>query len=148
MVKSTHDGAKRKIRVLLSKFELESHDRGFSLVARMLRDAGMEVVLVIFRDPLEVVKIARDEAVDVVGLSALSGDTPKVFLSAILRHLRKNNNEDIPLVIAGGRIVGEDAKLLIEKGVNKIFGPGSQADEIVDYIRGNVIEYGLSWGLV
>ena len=129
-------GNKRPIRVLLAKFELESHDRGFFLVSRMLRDAGMEVLLSIFQDTLQVVNTALQEDVDVIGLSVLSGDTHKVFLPEIAEHMKNKGMDDI-LLIAGGRILGDDIDLLLGKGVDMIFGPGSRQQEIVDYIKGN-----------
>lgn len=80
------DKKKRPIRVLMAKFDLESHDRGFYLVANMLKNSGMEVVLLVFQNTLEAVENAVQEDVDVIGLSALSGDTSKVFLLEIIGH--------------------------------------------------------------
>lgn len=133
------DSNKRPIRVLLAKFELESHDRGFFLVSRMLRDAGMEVLLLVFQNTIEVVNTALQEDVDVIGLSVLSGDTHKVFLPEIADHIKNRGMDDI-LLIAGGRILGDDIDLLLGKGVDMIFGPGSQQQEIVGYIKEKAVK--------
>lgn len=129
---------KRKIRVLMTKFELESHDRGFYLVANLLRDAGMEVIMHIFQRTEEVAEIALQEDVDVVGLSALSGDTAVVFLPEIVDQLKKKGMQRV-LVIGGGRIFGKDAQVLLNRGVSGVFGPGTQADAIIDFVKENVM---------
>lgn len=128
---------KRKIRVLLAKFDLESHDRGLYLISKMLQNAGMEIVLHIFQKTEELVKIAAQEDVDVIGLTTSSGDTHMIFFPEIIEHLKKEGMGSI-LVIGGGRIFGEEAQALLEKGVAGIFGPGSQREEIIDFIEQNV----------
>ena len=127
----------KRIRVLLTKFELESHSRGVWLVAQILRDAGMEVIYTTFRTPAEITHTAMQEGVDVIGLSTFSGDTHKVFFPELMESLRENNM-DRTLVIAGGRIPPEDVPQLLKLGVGKVFGPGSMREEIVDYINKGV----------
>jgi methylmalonyl-CoA mutase C-terminal domain/subunit len=129
----------KPIRVLIAKFELESHDRGARVVAKMLADAGMEVIYCVFRSTGEILKMAIEEDVDVIGLSALSGDTHNVFLSELMELLKAHKMDNI-VVIAGGRIPDEDVPGLLKIGVRQIFGPGSLRDEIVDYIRESVAE--------
>jgi len=126
--------AKKITRVLLAKFELESHDRGIYAVAKMLEHAGMEVILHVFQKTEEVVGIAEQEDVDVIGVTTSSGDTHLIFLPEIIDQLKKKGM-DKTIVIGGGRMIGDDVPILLEKGVRKVFGPGSQRDDIVNFIR-------------
>ena len=120
----------KAIRVLIGKFQLESHDRGSMLVAQMLRDVGMEVIYINFCQVSEIVNVALQEDVDVIGLSMLAGETHKVFFPELMTLLKKNGLNNI-LVIAGGRILPEDIPELTRLGVGRVFGPGSTREEIV-----------------
>ena len=124
----------RPIRVLLGKIGLDGHDRGVKVVARALRDAGMEVVYTgLHRTPAEVVRIAIDEDVDVIGTSILSGAHMTIF-PRLIELLRAEGLDDV-LVVAGGTFLPEDIAALEAMGVNKAFGVDTLLAEIVDYIR-------------
>ncbi|MCR4399222.1 MAG: cobalamin B12-binding domain-containing protein [Firmicutes bacterium] len=127
----------RRIRVLIAKPGLDGHDRGAKVVARALRDAGMEVVYTGLRQtPEQVAEAALQEDVDVVGLSVLSGAHLSLF-PRILEMLKKRGLEDV-LVVAGGVIPSEDIPLLKKAGVAEVFTPGTPTAEIVAFIRSNV----------
>ena len=124
----------RPLRVLIAKPGLDGHDRGAKVIARALRDAGMEVIYTGIRQtPQMIVAAAAQEDVDVVGLSILSGAHMELFPS-ILQGLREKGMGDV-VVIAGGIIPEDDLPVLKEVGVAAIFGPGSSTRDIVDYIR-------------
>ncbi len=126
-----------KIRVLVAKPGLDGHDRGAKVVARALRDAGMEVIYTGLRQtPEMIVRAAIDEAVDVIGLSILSGAHNAIF-PRVMELLREEGGDDI-LVVAGGIIPQDDIPQLKEVGISEIFGPGTTMQEIVDYITDNV----------
>ena len=123
-----------KIRVLLAKPGLDGHDRGIKIIARALRDAGMEVIYTGLRQtPKMIVKTALEESVDVVGLSILSGAHLEL-LPEIMKELEKKKLEEV-MVIAGGIIPEEDIPLLEKAGIKAVFGPGSTTKEIVEYIK-------------
>ncbi|MHA2424584.1 MAG: cobalamin B12-binding domain-containing protein [Candidatus Thorarchaeota archaeon] len=125
-----------KIRVLVAKPGLDGHDRGAKVVARALRDAGMEVIYTGLRQtPEMIVRAAVDEAVDVIGLSILSGAHNAIF-PRVMELLREEGADDI-LVVAGGIIPQDDIPQLKRAGISEIFGPGTQLQEIVDYINSN-----------
>ena len=127
----------RKIRVLVAKPGLDGHDRGAKIVARGLRDAGMEVIYTGIRQtPDMIVESALQEDVDVVGLSILSG-AHMVLLPTIAEKLRENGLEDV-LLVAGGIIPEEDVTPLKEAGIHAIFTPGTSTQDIVSYIQANV----------
>ncbi|MBS3816070.1 MAG: cobalamin B12-binding domain-containing protein [Candidatus Thermoplasmatota archaeon] len=127
----------RKIRVLIAKPGLDGHDRGAKVVARALRDAGMEVIYTgLHQTPEQIVEAAIQEDVVVIGLSALSGAHLELF-PQVVDLLEENNAEDI-IVLGGGIIPDDDAEKLREEGLAKIFGPGTPTQEIVEYIRENV----------
>jgi len=127
----------KKIRVLVAKPGLDGHDRGAKVIARALRDAGMEVVYTGIRQTPEMIaEAAIQEDVDVVGMSILSGAHLALF-PRVMELLRENDMEDV-LVVAGGIIPDEDVARLREMGVQGVFGPGTPTDVIVDYIRENV----------
>ena len=127
----------RKIRVLVAKPGLDGHDRGAKVIARALRDAGMEVVYTGIRQTPEMIaEAALQEAVDVVGMSILSG-AHMALCPRVLELLRENNMDDV-LVVAGGIIPDEDVPALNEMGITGIFGPGTPTDEIVGFIREHV----------
>ncbi len=128
----------RKIRVLVAKPGLDGHDRGAKVIARALRDAGMEVVYTgLQQTPQMIVDAALQEDVDVVGLSILSG-AHMTLLPKITRLLAEAGLDDV-LVVAGGIISDQDAQILKrEHGVAAVFGPGSSTHQIVEFIRRNV----------
>ena len=122
------------IRVLLGKVGLDGHDRGVRVVARALRDAGMEVVYTgLHRTAAQVVRIAIEEDVDVIGLSILSGAHMTIF-PRLLELLRAEGLDDV-LIVAGGTFLPEDIAALEAMGVSKAFGVDTPLDEIVGYIR-------------
>jgi methylmalonyl-CoA mutase C-terminal domain/subunit len=126
----------RPIRVLLCKIGLDGHDRGVKVVARALRDAGMEVVYTgLHRTPAEVVRIAVEEDVDVIGTSVLSGAHMTIF-PRLLELLRTEGIDDV-LVVGGGTFLPEDIAALEAIGLDKAFGVDTPLGEIVDYIRDN-----------
>jgi methylmalonyl-CoA mutase, C-terminal domain len=125
---------KGRIRVLLAKPGLDGHDRGAKVVARALRDAGMEVIYTGIRQtPEMIVEAAIQEDVDVVGLSILSGAHLELF-PPIIEGLRKKGREDV-LVIAGGIIPEDDISALQEMGVKAVFGPGTSTEDIIHFIQ-------------
>ena len=123
----------RRIRVLVGKPGLDGHDRGAKVVARGLRDAGMEVIYTgLHRTPAQIVRAAVDEDVDVVGLSVLSGAHNRL-LPEVVDGLRAEGRDDV-LVIAGGIIPDADAEALRARGVAAVFPPGTPMDTIVSFI--------------
>src|SRR5690348_7810504 len=129
---------KRPIRVLIAKVGLDGHDRGAKVVARCLRDAGMDVIYTgLHRSPEEVVVAAVQEDVDVLGVSVLSG-AHMTILPRILEHLRRAGAEDIP-VVAGGVIPDEDVASLVRMGIAKVLSQDTPVDKIPEEIR-NLVE--------
>ncbi len=128
----------RPIRVLVAKPGLDGHDRGAKVIARALRDAGMEVIYTgLQQTPQMIVEAALQEDVDCIGLSILSG-AHMTLLPKITQLLHDNDGDDI-LVIAGGIISDEDANTLQTKhNIAKVFGPGTNTHDTVDFIRANV----------
>lgn len=128
----------RKIRVLVAKPGLDGHDRGAKVIARALRDAGMEVIYTgLQQTPQMIVDAALQEDVDVIGLSILSG-AHMTLLPKIMRLLKAGNAEDV-LVVAGGIISDADAEILKrEYGIAAVYGPGASTNDIVEFIRANV----------
>ncbi|TET56406.1 MAG: cobalamin B12-binding domain-containing protein [Dehalococcoidia bacterium] len=128
---------KDKIRVLVAKPGLDGHDRGAKVVARALRDAGMEVIYTGIRQtPDMIVEAAIQEDADVVGLSILSGAHLELF-PAVTEGLRKKGREDV-LIIAGGIIPEDDIPSLKQIGVRAVFGPGTSTEDIISFIRKEV----------
>ena len=126
-----------RIRVLVAKPGLDGHDRGAKVVARGLRDAGMEVVYSgLHRTPAQIVRTALDEDVQVVGLSVLSGAHDRL-LPEVVAGLRAEGMDDV-LVIAGGIIPEEDVAALRAAGIAAVFPPGTPIDDIVRFIREHV----------
>ncbi|MBX5464670.1 MAG: cobalamin B12-binding domain-containing protein [Clostridia bacterium] len=124
----------RPLRVLVAKPGLDRHDRGAKVIARALRDAGMEVIYTgLHQSPAEIVAAAVQEDVDLVGLSILSG-AHMTLVPRVLQGLREAGAGDIPVVV-GGIIPPEDAEELKKAGVLEVFGPGSSTEEIVDFVR-------------
>jgi methylmalonyl-CoA mutase C-terminal domain/subunit len=129
----------RKIRVLVAKPGLDGHDRGAKVIARALRDAGMEVIYTGLRQtPEMIVNAALQEDVDVIGLSILSG-AHNTIIPRVSALLRKNNMEDV-LLLVGGISPDQDAEFLRRQGVGGIFQPGTPMDDIVRFIREHVRE--------
>jgi methylmalonyl-CoA mutase C-terminal domain/subunit len=125
---------KGRIRVLLAKPGLDGHDRGAKVVARALRDAGMEVIYTGIRQtPEMIVEAAIQEDVDVIGLSILSGAHLELFPS-IIQGLKKKGKEDV-LVVAGGIVPEDDVPALQQMGVKAVFGPGTSTQDIVRFIQ-------------
>ncbi len=127
----------RRIRILMAKAGLDGHDRGVKVVARALRDAGMEVIYTgLHQTPEQVVRAAVDEDVDAVGLSLLSGAHMTLF-PRILDLLRDEGAGDI-LLFGGGTIPDDDVRTLKTMGVAEIFTPGASTDDIVAWVRNHV----------
>lgn len=125
---------KGKIRVLVAKPGLDGHDRGAKVVARALRDAGMEVIYTGIRQtPEMIVETAIQEDVDVVGMSILSGAHLELF--PIVTEGLKNKGKENTLVLAGGIIPEDDIPAIKQMGVKEVFGPGTPTSDIVSYIR-------------
>lgn len=124
----------RRLRVLVAKPGLDGHDRGAKVVARGLRDAGMEVIYSgLHKTPGQIVRTAVDEDVQVVGLSILSGAHNRL-LPAVVEGLRAAGLDDV-LVIAGGIIPEADQQRLSEAGISAVFEPGTPLAEIVSFIE-------------
>ena len=124
----------RTIRVLIAKPGLDGHDRGAKVVARALRDAGMEVIYGgLQQSPEEIVEVAIQEDVHVIGLSSLSGAHSYLF-PKVMEILKERGVADV-LVTCGGIIPDEDAKRLREAGIKGIFGPGTSTLDIIEFIR-------------
>jgi methylmalonyl-CoA mutase C-terminal domain/subunit len=126
--------AERPIRVLIAKPGLDGHDRGAKVIARALRDAGMEVIYSGLRQtPEQIVAAAIQEDVDVVGLSILSG-AHNVLFPEVMRLLKEKGGEDI-VVLAGGIIPDKDIAGLKSLGIRGIFLPGTPTQTLVEFIR-------------
>ena len=126
-----------RIRVLVAKPGLDGHDRGAKVIARALRDAGMEVIYTGLRQtPEQIVETAIQEDVNVIGLSILSGAHMYLF-PKIMELLTEKDAEDI-LVIAGGIIPNEDIIELKKIGIKEIFTPGTDTNKIVEFIKENI----------
>jgi len=124
----------KRIRVLVAKPGLDGHDRGAKVIARALRDAGMEVIYTGLRQtPEMIVSAAEQEDVDCIGLSILSG-AHQAIVPKVLQLLRERGLGDVPVVV-GGIIPNEDAVELKRLGVAEVFQPGAPLDAIVTFIR-------------
>jgi methylmalonyl-CoA mutase C-terminal domain/subunit len=128
----------RKIRVLVAKPGLDGHDRGAKVIARALRDAGMEVIYTgLQQTPTMIVEAALQEDVDVIGLSILSG-AHMTLLPKVAQLLREQQMDDV-LVVAGGIISDDDAATLkAEHGIAAVFGPGASTHDIIRFIQEHV----------
>ncbi|HHZ02308.1 MAG TPA: cobalamin B12-binding domain-containing protein [Tissierellia bacterium] len=127
----------RPIRVLVAKPGLDGHDRGAKVIARALRDAGMEVIYTGLRQtPEQIVATAIQEDVDVIGLSLLSG--AHNYLFPRVAELLKEEGVDDVLLIGGGVIPNEDIPGLKEAGISEIFTPGTPTTEMIEYIKNNL----------
>ena len=129
--------SERKIRVLVAKPGLDGHDRGAKVIARALRDAGMEVIYTGLRQTPEMIaSAALQEDVDAVGISILSG-AHNTLCPRIVDLLRENGMDDT-LVLVGGIVPQEDIEGLKQKGVSEVFLPGTSTEDIVKFINRNV----------
>jgi methylmalonyl-CoA mutase C-terminal domain/subunit len=127
----------RKIRVVVAKPGLDGHDRGAKIIARALRDAGMEVVYTgLHQTPEQIVETAIQEDADAVGISILSG-AHMTLVPRILEGLRDRDADDV-LVVVGGTIPNEDAEELKAMGVAQVFTPGAPTTAIVDFLKSAV----------
>ena len=127
----------RKIRVLVAKPGLDGHDRGAKVIARALRDAGMEVIYTGLRQTPEMIAAAAlQEDVDAVGISILSG-AHKTLCPRIVDLLRKNGMDDT-LVVVGGIVPNEDIGELKANGISEVFLPGTSTEDIVNFLNANV----------
>lgn len=127
----------KKIRVLIAKPGLDSHDRGAKIVARALRDAGMEVIYTGLRQtPEQIAETALQEDVDVIGLSILSGAHMTLF-PKVMQLLKKKGMTDVK-VFAGGIIPQEDIPALKKVGIKEVFGPGTPTTTLIEYVRNSV----------
>ena len=126
--------SERKIRVVVAKPGLDGHDRGAKIIARALRDAGMEVIYTgLHQTPEQIAATVIQEDADAVGLSILSG-AHMTLVPKIVDLLHEQGAEDV-LITLGGTIPADDIPLLKDKGVAEVFTPGSSTDEIVDFLR-------------
>ena len=127
----------RKIRVLVAKPGLDGHDRGAKVIARALRDAGMEVIYTgLHQTPEQIVETVLQEDADAVGLSILSG-AHMTLVPKIVAMLREQGADDV-LVTVGGTIPADDIPELKRLGVAEVFTPGAPTDDIVEFLRGGV----------
>ena len=123
-----------KIRVVIAKPGLDGHDRGAKIIARALRDAGMEVIYTgLHQTPEQIVETAIQEDADAVGISILSG-AHMTLVPRILELLRDEGAEDV-IVVVGGTIPADDAETLKQQGVAEVFTPGAPTAQIVDFLR-------------
>jgi methylmalonyl-CoA mutase C-terminal domain/subunit len=126
--------SRRKIRVVVAKPGLDGHDRGAKIIARALRDAGMEVIYTgLHQTPEQIVETVIQEDADAVGLSILSG-AHMTLVPRVLELMRERNVDDV-VVITGGTIPGDDIPVLKKLGVSQVFTPGASTQEIIDFVR-------------
>ena len=128
---------KKKIRVVVAKPGLDGHDRGAKIIARALRDAGMEVIYTgLHQTPEQIVETVIQEDADAVGLSILSG-AHMTLVPRVMELLREQGADDV-IVTLGGTIPSDDVKELKQLGVAEVFTPGASTQDAVDFIRGAV----------
>lgn len=126
--------ADRPLRIVVAKAGLDGHDRGAKVIARALRDAGMEVIYTgLFQTPEQIVQTAIQEDADGIGLSILSGAHMTLF-PLVVEQLKRHDSADI-VFFGGGTIPAEDARHLKELGVREIFTPGAPLQEIIDFVE-------------
>jgi methylmalonyl-CoA mutase C-terminal domain/subunit len=129
--------SERKIRVVVAKPGLDGHDRGAKIIARALRDAGMEVIYTgLHQTPEQIVETVIQEDADAVGLSILSG-AHMTLVPRVVELLREQQVDDV-LVTVGGTIPADDIPQLKSLGVSEVFTPGAPTQQIIDFIRGSV----------
>src|SRR5437868_1124017 len=131
------DASTKKIRVLVAKPGLDGHDRGAKVIARALRDAGMEVIYTGLRQtPEMIVNAALQEDVDVIGLSILSG-AHNAIVPRVMDLMKQQKMDDV-MVVLGGTIPAQDLEQMSKTGVAAVFGPGTPMQNIIEFIRKNV----------
>jgi methylmalonyl-CoA mutase C-terminal domain/subunit len=129
----------RKIRVVVAKPGLDGHDRGAKIIARALRDAGMEVIYTgLHQTPEQIAETVIQEDADAVGLSILSG-AHMTLVPRVVELLRAQGVDDVVITV-GGTIPADDVPELKKLGIDEVFTPGASTDEIVDFVRGAVGE--------
>jgi methylmalonyl-CoA mutase C-terminal domain len=134
MTAATEPKTERKIRVVVAKPGLDGHDRGAKIIARALRDAGMEVIYTgLHQTPEQIAETVIQEDADAIGLSILSG-AHMTLVPRVVELLRAQGVEDV-LITVGGTIPADDVPELKKLGVAEVFTPGASTDEIVDFIR-------------
>jgi methylmalonyl-CoA mutase C-terminal domain/subunit len=139
MAAETEQASGRKIRVVVAKPGLDGHDRGAKIIARALRDAGMEVIYTgLHQTPEQIAETVIQEDADAIGLSILSG-AHMTLVPRVVELLRAQGVEDV-LITVGGTIPADDVPELKKLGVAEVFTPGAATDEIVEFIRGGVGE--------
>jgi methylmalonyl-CoA mutase cobalamin-binding domain/chain len=139
MTAATEQQSGRKIRVVVAKPGLDGHDRGAKIIARALRDAGMEVIYTgLHQTPEQIAETVIQEDADAIGLSILSG-AHMTLVPRVVELLREQGVEDV-LITVGGTIPADDVPELKKLGVAEVFTPGAPTDEIVEFIRGGVAE--------
>jgi methylmalonyl-CoA mutase cobalamin-binding domain/chain len=127
-----------KIRVVIAKAGLDGHDRGAKIIARALRDAGMEVIYTgLHQTPEQIVETTIQEDADAVGISILSG-AHMTLVPRVVELLRERGAEDV-LVVVGGTIPSDDVRALKEQGVAEVFTPGAPTSDIVDFLQSRVV---------
>jgi len=137
MTAATEPKTERKIRVVVAKPGLDGHDRGAKIIARALRDAGMEVIYTgLHQTPEQIAETVIQEDADAIGLSILSG-AHMTLVPRVVELLRAQGVEDV-LITVGGTIPADDVPELKKLGVAEVFTPGAATDEIVEFIRGGV----------
>jgi methylmalonyl-CoA mutase, C-terminal domain len=139
MSAATEQKTERKIRVVVAKPGLDGHDRGAKIIARALRDAGMEVIYTgLHQTPEQIAETVIQEDADAIGLSILSG-AHMTLVPRVVELLHEQGVDDV-LITVGGTIPADDVPELKKLGVAEVFTPGAPTDEIVDFIRGGVGE--------
>ena len=124
----------KTIRVLIAKMGLDAHDRGARFIVSSLKNAGMEVIyLGLFQTPASVARAAVDEAVDVIGISSLSGEY-RTYVPRLMQALERAGALEIP-VIVGGLVLGDEVRRLERLGVRGVYGPSTTIEELVRHIR-------------
>ena len=127
---------KQKIRIVLARLGMDAHWRGSIMVARALRDAGMEVIYVGNQSPETIVETALQEDADIIGLSTLSGN--HLVLAPEVTRLLKEKGVGDKTVVLGGTVPARDVPALKENGINEVFGPGTALQKIVDFLSSAV----------
>ena len=129
----------KKIRIIMAKPGLDGHDRGIKILARAYRDAGMEVIYLGLRQtPEMIINAAIEEDVDIIALSVLSGAHMTIFTK--VKELMDSAGLDNVLLTGGGIIPEEDMDILSQKGIGRLFGPGTPVEETINYLIGWVHE--------
>jgi methylmalonyl-CoA mutase C-terminal domain/subunit len=137
---TSDDGPDRRIRCLIAKVGLDGHDRGAHVIARAFREAGFEVIYSgLHNAPEEIVQAAVQEDVDMVGISILSG-AHNTLVPTVIEGLEDHDAFEDTLLVVGGTIPDDDRDGLLEMGVDRVFGPGTDTDEAVTFVRDNVPE--------